>query len=124
ESLVLDDPGPEEVLIDIHFAGLCRTDLHEMQGVWPTTYPTVLGHEASGVVRRVGTRVSALKPGDHVVTCFCAYCGECRYCLDGRLSLCLNRDALRQRPRPVLTNGAGRAVHPMAGLGAFAEAMV
>ncbi|MFD6063823.1 Zn-dependent alcohol dehydrogenase [Rhodococcus wratislaviensis] len=124
ESLTLDDPGPDEVLIDVHFAGLCRTDLHEMEGVWPTTYPTVLGHEASGVVRQVGERVSSFRAGDHVVTCFTAFCGECRFCISGRMSLCINRDELRRRSQPVLTNAAGQPVHPMAGLGAFAEAMV
>lgn len=124
ETLELDDPLPDEVLIDVSFSGLCRSDLHEIEGVWPATCPTVLGHEASGVVRKVGERVSAFQPGDHVVTCLSMYCGECRFCLAGRLTLCLNRGLLRQRPRPVLVNEEGKSVHPTAGLGAFAEAMV
>ncbi|HJQ07263.1 MAG TPA: Zn-dependent alcohol dehydrogenase [Nocardioides sp.] len=124
ETLVLDAPGPDEVLVDVHHAGLCRSDLHEIEGVWPATCPTVLGHEASGVVREVGDRVTSLRPGDHVVTCLSAYCGTCRYCLSGHLTLCTGRGHLRDRSRPVLTNSAGRAVHPTAGLGAFATAMV
>lgn len=124
ETLDLDSPGPEEVLVDVHYAGLCRSDLHEIEGVWPATCPTVLGHEASGVVRHVGERVTGLRVGDHVVTCLSTYCGSCRSCLAGRLTLCTGRGRLRERPRPVLTNGSGQPVHPTAGLGAFATAMV
>lgn len=124
EILQLDEPGPDEVLVDVHYAGLCRSDLHEIEGVWPATCPTVLGHEASGVVRGVGDRVTGLVPGDHVVTCLSSYCGTCRYCLAGRLTLCTGRGQLRGRSRPVLTNGTGTPVHPTAGLGAFATAMV
>ncbi|GGN78614.1 Zn-dependent alcohol dehydrogenase [Nocardia rhizosphaerihabitans] len=124
ETLELDDPGPDEVLIDVHYAGLCRSDLHEMEGVFPTTCPTVLGHEAAGVVRAVGSRVSDVRSGDHVVTCVSAFCGSCHFCLVGRMSLCANRYRLRQRDRPVLTDQAGRSVHPTAGLGAFSTAMV
>ncbi|WP_280232763.1 Zn-dependent alcohol dehydrogenase [Nocardia cyriacigeorgica] len=124
ETLRLDDPGPDEVLVDVHYAGLCRSDLHEIEGVWPASCPTVLGHEASGVVRRVGDRVTGVRVGDHVVTCLSSYCGTCRFCLAGRMTLCAGRGRLRERTRPVLTNGVGQAVHPTAGLGAFATAMV
>lgn len=124
ETLLLDNPGADEVLIDTHYAGLCRSDLHEIEGTWPASCPTVLGHEASGVVRSVGDRVTTVKPGDHVVTCLSSYCGSCRFCLSGRLSLCTGRDRLREREWPVLTNQLGESVHPTAGLGAFATAMV
>ncbi|MCP2319325.1 S-(hydroxymethyl)glutathione dehydrogenase / alcohol dehydrogenase [Nocardia amikacinitolerans] len=124
EELVLDDPGPDEVLIDVHYSGLCRSDLHEIEGAWPATCPTLLGHEASGVVRRVGDRVRTLRPGDHVVTCLSIYCGECRFCLSGRMTLCPRRGSLGSRTQPVLVNARGQSVHPTARLGAFAEAMV
>ncbi|WP_406635159.1 Zn-dependent alcohol dehydrogenase [Amycolatopsis sp. WGS_07] len=124
ETVRLDAPGPDEVLVDVHYAGLCRSDLHEIEGVWPASCPTVLGHEASGVVREAGDRVTGLRPGDHVVTCLSSYCGTCRFCLAGRLTLCARRGQLRARAAPVLTNAAGRPVHPTAGLGAFATAMV
>ena len=124
ETLVLDDPGPDEVLIDVQYAGLCRSDLHEIEGAWPATCPTVLGHEASGVVRHVGDRVGTLRPGDHVVTCLSIYCGQCRFCLSGRMTLCTRRSSLGSRTQPVLVNARGQSVHPTARLGAFAEAMV
>ncbi|AHH16625.1 Zn-dependent alcohol dehydrogenase [Nocardia nova] len=124
ETLVLDDPGPDEVLIDVRYAGLCRSDLHEIEGAWPATCPTLLGHEASGVVRSVGDRVATLRPGDHVVTCLSIYCGECRFCLSGRMTLCTRRGSLGSRSQPVLVNARGQSVHPTARLGAFAEAMV
>ncbi|GEM29158.1 alcohol dehydrogenase [Nocardia neocaledoniensis NBRC 108232] len=124
EELVLDDPGPDEVLVDVHYSGLCRSDLHEIEGAWPATCPTLLGHEASGVVRQVGDQVRTLRPGDHVVTCLSTYCGECRFCLSGRMTLCVRRGSLGSRTRPVLVNARGQSVHPTARLGAFAEAMV
>ncbi|MBT2263457.1 Zn-dependent alcohol dehydrogenase [Rhodococcus erythropolis] len=124
ETVTLDDPGPDEVLIDVQYAGLCRSDLHEIEGIWPATCPTVLGHEASGIVRKVGDRVSTVLPGDHVVTCLSIYCGECRFCLAGRMTLCSRRHSLGSRSQPVLVNARGQSVHPTARLGAFAEAMV
>jgi len=124
ETVTLDDPGPDEVLIDVQFAGLCRSDLHEIEGIWPATCPTVLGHEASGIVREVGDRVSTVLPGDHVVSCLSVYCGECRFCLAGRMTLCSRRHSLGSRSQPVLVNARGQSVHPTARLGAFAQAMV
>ncbi|UTT50907.1 MULTISPECIES: Zn-dependent alcohol dehydrogenase [Rhodococcus] len=125
ESLVIDDPGPDEVRVTIMHAGLCHSDLHEIDGTFDTTPPIVLGHEASGVVEAVGENVTDIAVGDHVLTCLSVFCGTCRYCMNGRLTLCVNRSQLAsERPRPRLTSASGQSVRPTAGLGAFAEAML
>jgi S-(hydroxymethyl)glutathione dehydrogenase / alcohol dehydrogenase len=122
EELVIDDPGPDEVLVRVEYAGLCHSDLHEMDGTFETSVPIVLGHELVGEVVEVGSSVVGFSPGDRVVTCLSVFCGTCSYCVDGRQTLCMNRDRLQQeRPRPRLTNTRGQAVRPTAGIGGFAE---
>lgn len=122
EELVIDDPAPEEVLVRIEYAGLCHSDLHEIDGTFETTVPIVLGHELVGEVVDVGSAVTGFAPGQRVVTCLSMFCGTCSYCLAGRQTLCVNRGRLQQeRPRPRLTNAHGQAVRPTAGIGGFAE---
>lgn len=85
-ELELVDPGPGEVLVEMAFAGMCHSDEHLRHG--PGVRPIVGGHEGSGVVRAVGPGVTALAPGDHVITSFLPACGHCRYCARGRSNLC------------------------------------
>src|SRR3546814_13142452 len=71
---------------------VCSSDLHFKQGAMPHfPVPTVMGHEAAGVVEKVGKNVRDLQPGDHVVACNTIYCGTCKQCLYGRPHLCLDR---------------------------------
>jgi S-(hydroxymethyl)glutathione dehydrogenase / alcohol dehydrogenase len=124
-DLILGDPGRGEVLVRVEYAGLCHSDLHELDGTFATTPPIVLGHEAAGVVEAIGPDVSAVVPGDYVVTCLSVFCGRCEHCLSGRLVLCANRTRTAMGSiAPRLTDGAGREVRPMAGIGAFAEKAV
>src|SRR6202008_4869479 len=69
EDVQIDKPGPKEVLIRTAAAGVCHSDLHFLQGDFTTPLPTVLGHEAAGVVQAVGTDGRTGKPGDHVISC-------------------------------------------------------
>jgi S-(hydroxymethyl)glutathione dehydrogenase/alcohol dehydrogenase len=124
ETLWVDSPGPREVRIRPLFVGLCHSDLHYIDGTHRTDMPEVLGHEAAGVVEAVGDQVTAVSVGDHVVTSLTMFCGRCRYCVTGRISLCRNRAALRRRPRPSLLNSHGAPVGVMGGIGAFAELAV
>lgn len=125
EHLTLAAPGADEVRVRIAYAGLCHSDLHEMDGTFPTEVPILLGHEASGVVEEVGANVLGIAPGDHVVTCLSVFCGRCRYCTAGRPTLCENRPALSQGANPRrLVNTAGAPVRPTAGIGTFAEQCV
>jgi len=88
----IDAPGPREVLIRTAAAGLCHSDLHFMEGKYPYMTPAVLGHESAGIVEAVGRDVSYVKPGDHVITCLSVFCGHCSYCIEGRPSLCSNKE--------------------------------
>jgi len=124
ETLWVDRPGPREVRVRPVAVGLCHSDLHYIDGTHTTELPEVLGHEAAGVVESVGELVTAVAVGDHVVTSLTMFCGRCRYCTSGRMSLCSERARLRVRPRPALVTGDGRPVGVMGGIGAFAELVV
>jgi NDMA-dependent alcohol dehydrogenase len=84
----LDEPCPNEVLLKMSAAGLCHSDLHMMDGDNVVRFPIVGGHEAAGIVERVGPGVTRVKPGDHVVCSFTPACGVCRYCSTGKQNLC------------------------------------
>src|SRR3546814_4047261 len=79
ETIEVDDPADNEVLFRTAACGLCHSDLHFKQGAMPHfPVPTVMGHEAAGVVEKVGKNVRDLQPGDHVVACNTIYCGTCK----------------------------------------------
>ena len=77
EDISISKPGPREVLIRTAAAGVCHSDLHFIEGSYPSMLPMVLGHESSGVVEAVGSDVSYVQPGDHVITCLSVFCGHC-----------------------------------------------
>jgi propanol-preferring alcohol dehydrogenase len=88
----IDDltPGPGEVLVRVHAAGVCGTDLHILDGmIKPDPYPMTLGHEAAGIVEAVGEGV-ALTPGTPVAIYNKIFCGRCEQCLRGRTNICDN----------------------------------
>ena len=67
EEVELQPLAPGDVLIRLHASGLCHTDLEVIEGALPYPLPIVLGHEGAGVVEQVGTCVTHVTPGDHVV---------------------------------------------------------
>ncbi|KAL1868981.1 hypothetical protein Plec18167_007983 [Paecilomyces lecythidis] len=90
KDVVLDEVRADEVLVEIKYSGLCHTDIVVQHGGMPVgAYPAVLGHEAVGVVRQVGSGVkdSSLKPGDAVILCYRS-CLNCSACADGRCGAC------------------------------------
>ncbi len=89
-DLELDDPQDNEVLIQVMASGLCHSDDHFVTGDIPVALPMVGGHEGAGVVVKVGSKVTRVKPGDHVATLFIPACGECRYCARGQSYICNN----------------------------------
>jgi len=95
EDVQIGKPGPHEVLIRTSAAGCCHSDLHFMEGSYPTALPSVLGHESAGVVEQVGSEVHTVKVGDHVITCLSAFCGHCEHCLTGHLSRCTSAEVKR-----------------------------
>jgi len=88
EEAELEPPREGEVLVELKSAGVCHSDLHPVRGDWPTRTPLVLGHEGAGVVREVGSSVTSVRAGDHVVFCWAPPCGKCKLCLEGRPVLC------------------------------------
>src|SRR3954449_11200096 len=81
EEVELKKPQAGEVLVKIHAAGLCHSDLSVIDGNRPRQVPMVLGHEAAGEVVEPGAGVQDLKAGDHVVFSFVPICGHCMPCM-------------------------------------------
>jgi Zn-dependent alcohol dehydrogenase len=77
EEVALEKPKAREVLLRTAFAGLCHSDLHFIEGLYPHPTPCVLGHESAAIVEAVGEGVTYAKPGDHVITCLSVFCGTC-----------------------------------------------
>ena len=90
EELELGEPQSGEILVKIHAAGLCHSDLSVIDGNRPRQVPMVLGHEAAGEVVELGTDVRDLEIGDHVVFSFVPVCGHCMPCMTARPALCEN----------------------------------
>lgn len=88
ETLTLDAPGRDEVVVKIAAAGLCHSDLSVINGDRPRPTPMALGHEAAGVVVECGPGVTDLEVGDHVIMVFVPSCGHCAPCAEGRAALC------------------------------------
>lgn len=95
-SLQLEDrpipvPKADQVLVKIHVCGVCRTDLHVVEGELPDIpVPLIPGHQAVGTVMQVGSMVSEIKEGDRVgIAWLQDTCGQCEFCTSGRENLCL-----------------------------------
>ena len=99
--------GPLDVIVKIGGAGVCRTDLHIVEGQWDarvhTTLPYVLGHENAGWVHEVGSGVTNVQPGDTVILHPLVSCGLCRACRAGDDMHCENNSV------PGLTRDGGMA---------------
>ncbi|MFT4548116.1 MAG: L-iditol 2-dehydrogenase [Verrucomicrobiales bacterium] len=91
-----DYPDPEfgdkDVLLRVQACGICGSDVHGMDGSSGRRIPPIImGHEASGVIEKVGDHVTEWKPGDRVTFDSTVFCGECDYCKAGKINLCDNR---------------------------------
>ena len=89
--------GPEDALVKVAACGVCGTDVHIYHGdpaSAPVKPPVVLGHEFSGIVEKIGSRVTRIHPGDPVTVDPNIYCGQCEYCRAGRKQLCENLFAI------------------------------
>ena len=125
EEVAINRPGPREVLLRTAFAGLCHSDLHFMEGLFPIPTPVVLGHESSAVVAAVGEDITYVEPGDHVITCPSVFCGACPQCLTGHPNLCENTE-VRLAPGQArrMTWKGGELLHQAFNLSCFAEQML
>ena len=104
EDVDLLEPGPHEVLVRWKANGVCHSDLHVMTGDYPHPLPVVLGHEAAGIVEKIGPGVETVAPGDHVCSSYIPSCGKCWYCIGGQPTMC----ALRDKPRWFMLDGTPR----------------
>jgi aryl-alcohol dehydrogenase len=95
ETLEVAEPGPQEVLVRVVASGICQTDVHARDGFFPIPCPAVYGHEGAGVVEQVGSAVTILTPGDHVLMANPS-CGACPECHAGFETYCYNASRLKQ----------------------------
>ncbi len=86
-ELDIENPRDDEILVRIVASGICHTDLVVQAGMLPVPMPVILGHEGAGVVEKIGSKVSKVKPGDHVVLSFNS-CGSCESCSDNEPAYC------------------------------------
>lgn len=125
ETLDLEGPQQNEVLVEIRAAGLCHSDLSTIEGIRTRPLPTLLGHEAAGIVREVGPGVTDLKEGDHVVLVFVMSCGHCQECTTGRPHLC--GASFESKMKGELVGGGkrlslnGQPINHAGGVSCFAE---
>jgi S-(hydroxymethyl)glutathione dehydrogenase / alcohol dehydrogenase len=124
ESVEIEKPKRREVLLRTAFAGLCHSDLHFIEGLYPFPLPVVLGHEAAAVVEAVGEDVTYVKPGDHVITCLSVFCGECPQCATGHPNLCENTEVKLLPGAARRLRWKGEVLNQAFNLSAFAEQML
>jgi len=106
ERVGLAPLAPGDVLIRNRASGLCHTDLEVIEGSLAYPMPIVLGHEGAGVVEAVGSAVTLVKPGDHVVASWNPHCGHCYYCERDLPILC--EPFTREQPAGNLLDGRSR----------------
>ncbi|MGB0438323.1 MAG: alcohol dehydrogenase catalytic domain-containing protein, partial [Mycobacterium sp.] len=116
-DIVIPDPGPAEVVVDILACGVCHTDLTYREGGINDEFPFLLGHEAAGTVESVGAGVTSVEPGDFVILNWRAVCGQCRACKRGRPGYCF--DTFNASGAMTLIDGT--PLTPALGIGAFAD---
>ncbi|HET9727920.1 MAG TPA: Zn-dependent alcohol dehydrogenase [Acidimicrobiia bacterium] len=127
DDVDIEDPRAGEVLVRVHHCGVCHSDLSLVNGTFPFVAPTVLGHEAAGVVEAIGAGVTTLAPGDKVVLSAVAVCNECYWCVRGEYGCCVNNASISTGTfldgRTPLSR-LGLPVLRGVGLGAFAEYVI
>ena len=110
ETLALEEPADDEILVKIVCAGICHTDIKVSKGYASVPLPVVLGHEGAGVVEQTGKSVTIVAPGDHVLLTFDS-CGDCLQCNARHPAYCDNGQTLsfsclgRHSPSPLTLNG-------------------
>ncbi len=125
EDVELDKPQDREVLIKTVASGVCHSDLHFVDGLYPFPAPAVLGHEAAGIVEEVGSEVTYVKAGDHVICCLSVFCGYCTDCMSGHPNLCSNKQATQRDPKdkPRISQ-KGKLVNQFLDISSYCEKML
>lgn len=117
ETIIVPDPGPGEVVVDVITCGVCHTDYHYQQGGIGDDFPYLLGHESTARVFAVGPGVTEVAVGDRVILNWRAVCGQCRACAKGQPQYCFaTHNATRK-----MTLEDGTELSAALGIGSFAE---
>lgn len=126
-KVMVGPPQAGEVRIKTSAVALCHTDAYTLEGSDPEgLFPCILGHEASGVVESVGEGVTGLQPGDHVIPCYQAYCGDCKFCRRPNINLCTSvraftgKGVMKADGKPRFTY-EGKPIYHFMGTSSFAE---
>jgi len=126
-KVMVGPPQKGEVRIKTSAVALCHTDAYTLDGLDPEgLFPCILGHEASGIVESVGEGVTDYVPGDHVIPCYQAYCGDCRFCKRPDINLCTSVRAFTGKGvmagdgKPRFTY-QGQPIYHFMGTSSFAE---
>ncbi len=122
EDVDVDEPQRDEVLIRTAAVGVCHSDLHFIDGHYHCDLPVVPGHESAGVVEQVGSDVTYVKPGDHVITCMSVFCGHCEVCTTGRPYLCQSPETRRSEGSRLHQHG--QPIDQLYELSSYAEMML
>jgi S-(hydroxymethyl)glutathione dehydrogenase/alcohol dehydrogenase len=126
ETVQLEGPKADEVLIEIKATGVCHTDAFTLSGADPEgLFPSIMGHEGAGIVVDVGPGVTSVKRGDHVIPLYTPECRQCEFCTSGKTNLC---QAIRvTQGRGVMPDGTsrfsrgGKMLHHYMGTSTFAN---
>ena len=124
EDVEIAAPRPDEVLVRVAACGLCHSDVHVLDGHLPAALPAVIGHECAGIVEAVGSEVTNVGVGDHVVTCTSQFCGSCPRCRDGETWLCARRRAIGRGAGDPPLSWSNQPLYPLGSLGGLAEQML
>ncbi len=106
DTLTMAPLQANDVLVHVRASGLCHTDLEVIQGTLAYPLPIVLGHEGAGIVEAVGSAVTRVRKGDHVICSWNPHCGHCFYCERGVPILC--EPYKKNEPRGMLLDGSSR----------------
>ncbi len=124
ENLDVAAPHRDEVAIRMLASGVCRSDLHVIDGDWTVAGPVVLGHEGFAEVEAVGEGVTNLAAGDRVTLSWFVSCGHCRHCQAGRVWVCGESRSYENAMADGTTRisrSDGTDVFPYLGVGTFGE---
>src|ERR1035437_8075573 len=89
ETVEIDGPKADEVMVEVKATGICHTDEYTLSGADPEgLFPAILGHEGAGIVVDVGPGVTTLKKDDHVIPLYTPECRQCKFCLSRKTNLC------------------------------------
>lgn len=121
DDVGLGDLGPDDVHVKLVSSGVCHSDVSAQNGTIPSGTPCVLGHEGAGVVQEVGSGVTDLKAGDHIIVSFTPACRKCRACLRGESNLCEAMATMAMQQKFIVD---GNPVSGFTGCGTFAEEMI